>query len=104
MRNRLEIYDQKNQHAGKDHMKKDMGLDSRAKVVKLLKRDILNEINGSISTGKEGNVYIGVREVKAPQDWPQEFAIKIYKTCILKLKDCDRYVSDEMRFQRNRLP
>ena len=104
MRNRLEMDDQKkkNQRAGKDHRKtEDMVLDNRTKVVlfKLLKRDILHEINGCISTGKEGNVYIGVRGANAPEDWPQEFAIKIYKTCILKFKDRDRYVSGEMRFQ-----
>ncbi|KAH0789646.1 rio1-domain-containing protein [Histomonas meleagridis] len=104
MRNRLEMDDQKkkNQRAGKDHRKtEDMVLDNRTKVVlfKLLKRDILHEINGCISTGKEGNVYIGIRGANAPEDWPHEFAIKIYKTCILKFKDRDRYVSGEMRFQ-----
>lgn len=104
MRNRLEMDDQKkkNARATKDHRKtEDMVLDNRTKIVlfKLLKRDILHEINGCISTGKEGNVYIGIKGKNAPEDWPNEFAIKIYKTCILKFKDRDRYVSGEMRFQ-----
>jgi RIO kinase 1 len=87
---------------GRDYRRtEDQVLDNRTKIVlfKLLSRHVLQEINGCISTGKEGNVYIGVRGENAPDDWPAEFAVKIYKTCILRFKDRDRYVAGEMRFQ-----
>jgi RIO kinase 1 len=76
-------------------------MDNRTKVVlfKLLRGKVLGEISGCISTGKEGNVYIGARGEKAPADWPAEFAVKIQKTCILKFKDRERYVAGELRFQ-----
>lgn len=87
---------------GKDYRRtEEQVLDNRTKAIllKLLKSKVLEEINGCISTGKEGNVYIGIRGENAPKDWPNEFAVKIYKTCILKFKDRDRYVSGELRFQ-----
>ena len=87
---------------GKDYRRtEEQVLDNRTKAIllKLLKSKILEEINGCISTGKEGNVYIGIRGENAPKDWPEKFAVKIYKTCILKFKDRDRYVSGELRFQ-----
>ena len=90
------------QRAPKDYRRtEEQVLDNRTKAIlfKLLRGKILGEINGCISTGKEGNVYIGVRGENAPKDWPEEFAVKIYKTCILKFKDRDRYISGEMRFQ-----
>jgi RIO kinase 1 len=87
---------------GRDYRRtEEQVLDNRTKVVlfKLLSKKILHEINGCISTGKEGNVYIGVRGENAPDDWPPEFAVKIYKTCVLKFKDRDRYIAGELRFQ-----
>lgn len=92
----------KESHPGKDYRKtEEQVFDNRTKQVinKLIKRELLKEINGCISTGKEGNVFIGYKGEKAPTDWPERFAIKIYKTCILKFKDRDRYINGEMRFQ-----
>ena len=54
----------------------------------------MSEINGCVSTGKEANVYHGMK--KATGD---EFAVKIFKTSILIFKDRDRYVSGEFRFR-----
>ena len=70
-------------------------LDPRTKMIlfKMLNRDIIYEINGCISTGKEANVYHAV----TPQQ--ENRAIKIYKTSILVFKDRDRYVSGEHRFR-----
>jgi RIO kinase 1 len=86
---------------GRDYrLTEEQVFDNRTKIVifKLFRKGILEEINGCISTGKEGNVYIGVRGAKAPEDWPAEVAVKIYKTCILKFKDRDRYMAGELRF------
>ena len=71
-------------------------LDPRTRIIlfKLLNQNVLFEINGCISTGKEANVY------HATTDTPGDHrAIKIYKTSILVFKDRDRYVSGEYRFR-----
>lgn len=59
----------------------------------MLNRNIIYEVNGCISTGKEANVY------HARTETGEHRAIKIYKTSILVFKDRDRYVSGEYRFR-----
>ncbi|KAJ3151836.1 hypothetical protein HDU89_001885 [Geranomyces variabilis] len=70
-------------------------LDPRTRIIlfKLLNSNIIYEINGCVSTGKEANVYHATTEDGAHR------AIKIYKTSILTFKDRDRYVSGEYRFR-----
>lgn len=63
--------------------------------MKLLNNEVVSEINGCLSTGKEANVYHAVNNVTK-----KEYAIKIYKTSILVFKDRDRYVEGEFRFRR----
>ena len=81
-------------------------LDPRTRMIllQLLNRNIVSEINGVISTGKEANVY---HAVTLPQDLegeaavePLHRAIKVYKTSILVFKDRDKYVSGEFRFRQ----
>ncbi|XP_044255152.1 serine/threonine-protein kinase RIO1 [Tribolium madens] len=69
-------------------------MDPRTRMIlfKLLNRNVISEINGCISTGKEANVYHASSE-------GGHFAIKIYKTSILVFKDRDKYVSGEFRFR-----
>eukprot|EP01147_Barroeca_monosierra_P004177 gene4177-6523_t len=66
---------------------------TRKMLVTLISREIVNEIHGCISTGKEANVYY------ATTQGDQDYAIKIYKTSILVFKDRDQYVSGEFRFR-----
>lgn len=70
-------------------------MDPRTRMIlfKLLNRNIISEINGCISTGKEANVYHSTSKSK------QDYAIKIYKTSILVFKDRDKYVTGEYRFR-----
>ncbi|KAI8812286.1 RIO1 family-domain-containing protein [Cladochytrium replicatum] len=70
-------------------------LDPRTRMIifKMLNSNIIFEINGCISTGKEANVY------HASTEDGQHRAIKVYKTSILVFKDRDRYVSGEYRFR-----
>lgn len=70
-------------------------MDPRTRMIlfKLLNRNMITEINGCISTGKEANVYHAVDK----ED--KQFAIKIFKTSILVFKDRDKYVSGEFRFR-----
>ncbi|KAH6568468.1 hypothetical protein BASA61_000482 [Batrachochytrium salamandrivorans] len=70
-------------------------LDPRTRMIlfKMLNKNVIYEVNGCISTGKEANVYHALTQ---NQD---HMAIKIYKTSILTFKDRDRYVSGEFRFR-----
>ncbi|KAF5281988.1 hypothetical protein FQA39_LY00512 [Lamprigera yunnana] len=70
-------------------------MDPRTRMIlfKLLNRNVITEINGCISTGKEANVY------HATLKNGSDCAIKIYKTSILVFKDRDKYVSGEFRFR-----
>ncbi|KAI0346039.1 RIO1-domain-containing protein [Trametopsis cervina] len=71
-------------------------LDPRTRIIlfKMIGRELLFEVNGCVSTGKEANVYHAL----TPQR--RHLALKIYKTSILVFKDRDRYVSGEYRFRR----
>ncbi|CRK42199.1 hypothetical protein BN1723_016022, partial [Verticillium longisporum] len=55
-------------------------------------------VHGTISTGKEANVYHAVLH---PDDGPTlQRAIKVYKTSIMVFKDRERYIAGEHRFQK----
>lgn len=82
-------------------------LDPRTRMIllQMLNRNIVSEINGVISTGKEANVYHAVTVPQSNDDSegsvaPLHRAIKVYKTSILVFKDRDKYVSGEFRFKQ----
>ncbi|KAL8290634.1 hypothetical protein RQP46_002892 [Phenoliferia psychrophenolica] len=70
-------------------------LDPRTRLIifKMIGRELIERVDGCVSTGKEANVYHAV----APDG--KHLALKIYKTSILVFKDRDRYVSGEFRFK-----
>lgn len=70
-------------------------MDPRTRMIlfKLLNRNVISEVNGCISTGKEANVY------HASSKTGKDYAVKIYKTSILAFKDRDKYVTGEFRFR-----
>ncbi|KAI0480167.1 RIO1 family-domain-containing protein [Xylariaceae sp. FL0804] len=66
---------------------------TRAMIQKLINRGAIDAIHGSISTGKEANVYLS----SAPGDtWR---AVKVYRTTIMAFKDREEYVTGDHRFQ-----
>lgn len=71
-------------------------LDPRTRIIlfKMIGRELIQEVNGCVSTGKEANVYHALTPTSA------HIALKIYKTSILVFKDRDRYVTGEYRFRR----
>ena len=74
-------------------------LDPRTRMIllQMINRDVVSEVNGCISTGKEANVY---HALSSPPDRPPlQRAIKVYKTSILVFKDRDKYVTGEYRFR-----
>lgn len=81
-------------------------LDPRTRMIllQMINRNIISEVNGCLSTGKEANVY---HAVTTPQDDTSDAAstsiqraIKVYKTSILVFKDRDKYVTGEYRFRQ----
>ncbi|KAL8708886.1 MAG: hypothetical protein Q9220_006342 [cf. Caloplaca sp. 1 TL-2023] len=81
-------------------------LDPRTRMIllQMINRNIVSEVNGCISTGKEANVYhalsISQEEGSEAAVAPLHRAIKVYKTSILVFKDRDKYVTGEYRFRQ----
>ncbi|XP_036341101.1 serine/threonine-protein kinase RIO3-like [Rhagoletis pomonella] len=85
---------------------------TRLLLYKLINNQILEQINGIISTGKEAvilhansdagyaeNVNEYNRTICSPQLLPKECAIKIFKTTLNGFKQRDRYIKDDYRFK-----
>lgn len=88
-------------------------LDPRTRMIllQLINRNIVSEIHGCLSTGKEANVYhaLSIPEPSEGADGgaaaetdptPLHRAIKVYKTSILVFKDREKYVAGEFRFRQ----
>jgi len=73
---------------------------TRMLLLQMINRNVVSEINGCISTGKEANVYHAVTISDDVEQPPKHRAIKVYKTAILVFKDRDRYISGEHRFRQ----
>ncbi|PWY89428.1 serine/threonine-protein kinase RIO1 [Aspergillus sclerotioniger CBS 115572] len=76
-------------------------LDPRTRMIllQMINREIVSEIHGCLSTGKEANVYYSI-SYPENEDTPLHRAIKVYKTSILVFKDRDKYVTGEFRFRQ----
>lgn len=74
-------------------------LDPRTRMIllQMINRNIVSEINGVISTGKEANVY---HAISLEDGTELHRAIKVYKTSILVFKDREKYVTGEYRFRQ----
>ncbi|KAL8764521.1 MAG: hypothetical protein Q9203_007044 [Teloschistes exilis] len=86
-------------------------LDPRTRMIllQMINRDVLSEVNGCVSTGKEANVYhaLSIPQHQQTEEGggevavaPLHRAIKVYKTSILVFKDRDKYVTGEYRFRQ----
>jgi RIO kinase 1 len=73
---------------------------TRMLLLQMINRNVVSEINGCISTGKEANVYHAVTINDDAEQTAQHRAIKVYKTAILVFKDRDRYITGEHRFRQ----
>lgn len=76
-------------------------LDPRTRMIllQMINRNVVSEIHGCLSTGKEANVYYSL-SIPEQEDTPLlHRAIKVYKTSIMVFKDRDKYVSGEFRFR-----
>ena len=112
--NKLKLDDKQSGLGGKhdrgadksDRATSEQVLDPRTRMIllQMINRNIVSEVNGCLSTGKEANVY---HAFSAPQEEgseapvaPLNRAIKVYKTSILVFKDRDKYVTGEYRFRQ----
>ncbi|EER25426.1 RIO1 family protein [Coccidioides posadasii C735 delta SOWgp] len=73
---------------------------TRMLLLQMINRNVISEVNGCLSTGKEANVYHAVSYPNADEGAPVQRAIKVYKTSILVFKDRDKYVTGEFRFRQ----
>lgn len=86
----------------------EMGIDGRTRLLlyKLISNQVLEQINGIISTGKEAVILhantdpncMGDSSIVA-QLMPKECAVKIFKTTLNDFKQRDRYIKDDYRFK-----
>jgi RIO kinase 1 len=76
-------------------------LDPKTRLIlfQMIQKGAVSEIYGTISTGKEANVYHAVSRSHDGDDTETHIAIKVYKTSILIFKDREKYVSGEFRFR-----
>lgn len=81
----------------------EMGVDepTRLLLYKLINNQILEQVNGIISTGKEALILHANSDASYTGDLllPRECAIKIFKTTLNEFKQRDRYIKDDYRFK-----
>lgn len=80
-------------------------LDPRTRMIllQMINRNVVSEIHGCLSTGKEANVYHSISSSGNEEEdssVSMHRAIKVYKTSILVFKDRDKYVTGEFRFRQ----
>lgn len=106
--NQLKTYSQKTKK-NKAHDRREnvataeMGVDDKTRLIlyKLVNNQILEQINGIISTGKEAVILHAASDENytGELNLPKECAIKIFKTTLNEFKQRDRYIKDDYRFK-----
>ncbi|KJR81466.1 RIO kinase 1 [Sporothrix schenckii 1099-18] len=95
-------------HVGKekaDRATRDQVLDRRTEAIveAMVRKELISELQGVISTGKEANVYAAPLHTFDDEDGTHTStlyrAAKIYKTSILSFVDRERYIAGEHRFR-----
>lgn len=106
--NQLKSYSRKSKKNKADDRKDntataEMGIDepTRLNLYKWINNQILEEIHGIISTGKEAVILHAKSDPNYSGDLilPKECAIKIFKTTLNEFKQRDRYIKDDFRFK-----
>ncbi|XP_003737755.1 serine/threonine-protein kinase RIO3 [Galendromus occidentalis] len=72
---------------------------TRLLIFKLINRDILEMLNGCISTGKESTVFHAQGGSTTEFNVPKECAIKVFKTTLNEFKNRAEYIKDDFRFK-----
>lgn len=81
----------------------EMGIDepTRLRLYKLINNQVLERVNGIVSTGKEAVILHADSDPNYTGELilPKECAIKIFKTTLNEFKQRDRYIKDDYRFK-----
>lgn len=106
--NQLKTYSQKTKkHKAYDRRENfataEMGVDDKTRLLlyKLVNNQVLEQINGIVSTGKEAVILHAASDenYSGELNLPKECAIKIFKTTLNEFKQRDRYIKDDYRFK-----
>lgn len=107
--NQLKLYSQKTKKTNKAQDRREnketaeMGIDepTRLRLYKWINNQVLEQVNGVISTGKEAVILHANSDPCYAGDLilPKECAIKIFKTTLNEFKQRDRYIKDDYRFK-----
>ncbi|XP_022645635.1 serine/threonine-protein kinase RIO3-like isoform X2 [Varroa jacobsoni] len=76
-----------------------MDVNTRLLIYKLINRQILDEVNGCISTGKESTVFHARGGSNEEFNVPEECAIKVFKTTLNEFKNRSDYIKEDFRFK-----
>eukprot|EP00795_Rhopilema_esculentum_P008544 gene8544-14545_t len=76
----------------KEHSTHEQALDSKTRIMlyKLVNSEVLDTINGCISTGKEAVVFHAKGGTYDGEVFPDECAVKVYKTTLIEFKTRDK--------------
>lgn len=72
---------------------------TRLLLYKLVNREILDEVNGCISTGKESCVFHASGGRSEEFSVPAECAVKVFKTTLNEFKNREQYIREDFRFR-----
>ena len=85
-----------------DRATQEFGLDEYTRLVifKIVQQEILENVNGVISIGKEAVIlHADANPNYEEQPLPHECAIKVFKTTLSEFKQRDKYIKDDHRFK-----
>ena len=78
-----------------------MSLDPKTRLIlfKLINADILSEIGGVISTGKEATIFYAPGGKSQETLVPKYCVAKVFKTTLNEFKTREKYIGDDYRFK-----
>lgn len=105
--NQLKTYSRRSKKSTKAHDRQEnvstteMGLDKQTRLIlfQFINAQLLEQVNGIISTGKEAIVVHGDTVASEITKGISECAIKIFTTTLNVFKQRDRYIKDDYRFK-----
>ncbi|KAM7427906.1 Serine/threonine-protein kinase RIO3, partial [Porites harrisoni] len=88
-------------HEKKEHATHEQVLDPKTRLMlyKLVNGEVLEAVNGCVSTGKEACVFHANGGRREEEPMPEECAVKVFKTTLNEFKTRDRYIKDDHRFR-----
>ncbi|XP_046980764.1 serine/threonine-protein kinase RIO3 [Schistocerca americana] len=84
-----------------DQATAELGVDPKTRLLlyKLVNQEILERVNGTLSTGKEAVVLHADGGSNTECVAPKECAVKVFKTTLSEFKTRDKYIQDDFRFK-----